>query len=613
MKGYVESWKLFKYNFSSIVLFEIIYKLLSMAVLAPLLYAILNFSVAAANIKYLSTGTMTKYFRAPSTYALIFVILIVISIYILINISGLIYAIEASHRREKTNPLALLFKGVANAVRVINPKNMGVMIYVLFILPFTYTTMISGSLVGIKMPEFFSRFLKQNRFYVVIALVLYLILCVISMFRIFSLNYYSIYKIDYKQATKLSKKTIRHHSLGVFFGIVFWNIIITMVLFLLEGTLATAIAGVLAKVVAYKKLNFIFNIAIRVLFLVLYLISSVISTPLIISYICKCFYRLEENIDYKEYQKVRERRNAAGKKTLSPQHIKRKNRLVFWFMIILGIALNGTYIYLSINNKVSLKIAYPTRANVTAHRGDSENAPENTMAAFRLAVENQADVIELDVRQTKDGHYIVMHDENLYRTTGVDSKVGEVDFEFIKKLDAGSKFSDEYKGEPVPSLEEVLQFAKDEDVFLNIELKPANTDNNYEQGIVAMLEEYEMIDSCVVGSSDYTTLKNVKKFNPDVQTIYIMSMAFGEFGDMEYVDGFSIRHNFISNNIVQNIHKNGKEIYAWTVNNESDIKELLLMDVDNVISDDPYKTKDIIFNANDSLLTDWLQRLIDEY
>lgn len=613
MKGYRESLKLFRYNFSSIVLFEIIYKLLSMAVLAPFIYSILNFSVAAANIKYLSTGTMTKYFRAPSTYALIFVILMAISIYILINISGLIYAMEASHRREKTNPLALLFKGVANSFRVVNPKNMGIMVYVLFILPFTYTTMISGSLIGIKMPEFFNRFLRQNRIGVIIFLILYLILCIMSMFRIFSIIYYSLYKIDYKQATKMSRKAIRHHGVGIFFGIVFANIIITLVLVLLEGALATVIAKILAGIISYKKLNFVFSIIIQIVFLVLYLIFSVVSTPLILSYICNCFYKLEGNGDYTEYQKVKERRSKTKKREPSPRQIRRKNRLVAGFMIVVGLVLNGTYIYLSINNKVSLRIAYSTRANVTAHRGDSANAPENTMAAFRLAVENQADVIELDVRQTKDGRYVVMHDENLYRTTGVDRKVGEVDYAFIKELDAGSKFSEEYKGEPVPTLEEVLQFAVEEDVFLNIELKPADTDNNYEQGIVSMLEEYEMLDNCVVGSSDYNALKNVKKINPDVQTIYIMSMAFGEFGDMEYVDGFSIRHNFISNNIVQNIHKNGKEIYAWTVNNESDIKELLLMDVDNVISDNPYKTKDIIFNANDSLLTDWLQRLIDEY
>lgn len=580
--------------------------------MTPFLYAILNFSVEAAEIKYLSTGTMGKYFKAPSTYVLILVILVVISIYLLINISGLIYAMEASYRREKTNPLNLLFRGIANAMRVLNPSNIGVMVYVLLILPFTYTIMISGSLIGIKLPEFFSRFLQQNRFVVAAAIILYLILCIISVYKIFSLNYYSLYKIDYKQASKLSRKAIKHHVLGVLFGIILWNLVITLVLFLLEGTLAAAIAKVLAKVVTYKKLKFVFNTAIKIAFLFLYLIFSVTSTPLIYSYICTCFYRLEGDVDYSEFKKVKERRNST-RKYLTSKQIKRKNKIVFCILIVLGLVLNGTYIYLSINNKVKLNIIYSTNAGVTAHRGDSYNAPENTMSAFYLAVENQADVIELDIRQTKDGRYIVMHDENLYRTTGVDAKVGEVDFAFIEELDAGSKFSEEYEGEHVPTLEEVIIFADENDIFLNIELKPASTDQNYEQGIVNILYEYEFIDNCMLACTEYNALKKVKNIEPEVKTVYVMSMAFGEFGDMQYADAFSIRHNFISNNIVKNIHRNGKEIYAWTVNYESDIKELLLMDVDNVITDSPYETKEIIFNANSSLLSDWLQRLIDEY
>ena len=256
---------------------------------------------------------------------------------------------------------------------------------------------------------------------------------------------------------------------------------------------------------------------------------------------------------------------------------------------------------------------YPTRAQVTAHRGDSKHAPENTMSAFELAVENQADIIELDVRQTKDGRYIIMHDENLKRTIGVNHKVGEVDYEYIEGLDAGIKFSEEYKGEKIPTLEEVLIFAKDNDVFLNIELKPAKTDTNYTQGIVDLLNEYDMLGQCVVASADYDAIKEVKAINSDITTVYIMNMAVGNFSDMEYVDIFSIKHTFITANMVRDIHKSGKEIYAWTVNSEADIKNLLLLDVDSIITDNPYRTKEIIFNSNDTMLSDWLKRLVEEY
>lgn len=612
MKTFKNSLKMFRYNFSSVIVFELIYKLVSIAILTPLVYSILNYSVKAAGVKYLATGTMTKFFRAPSTYLLLFCIVIILAIYMLIHISGLIYAMEASYRKEKTNSVKILFKGLFNAVRIINPHNMGIVVYVLLVLPFTYTIMISGSLVGIQLPEFFNRFFARNKYVVMAVLILYVILCIASIRKIFSLNYFALHRLDYKDSVELSKKTIRKHEFKVFLGMVVYNVIITVILFLFEGALAAFLARVLSEAENYKELSFVFNIILQVVFLVLYIISSVISTPLIYSYICTCFYEFEGDENYSEYQKVEERRRKK-RKTLSPEQIRRREKIGTCVAVIMALSLNSLYIYLSVNNKVRLNIVYSTRAEVTAHRGDSENAPENTMAALRMAVENQADIIEIDIRQTKDGRYILMHDESLYRTTGAEEKVGEVDYEYIRTLDAGSKFSEDYAGEPIPTFEEALEYAIAEDVFLNIELKPADTDNNYTEGIIAILTEYDYLDKCVVASADYKLLKEVKLLNPDIKTAYIMSMAFGEFGDMEYVDVFSIRHNYISDDIVKDIHKNDKEIYAWTVNNEKDIKELLLLDVDSVITDNPYNTKDIIYNANDSLLTDWLQRLIEEY
>ncbi len=609
MKAMKKNFGLLRYNFTAIVLFEIIYKLLSMALLIPLIYGIINYSIKLAGIGFVSARTLGKYLRSPATYVLFLCIVLVITIYLLINISALIYAMESSRRQEKTYALILLFKGLGNAVRIINPKNMGIILYVLLILPFTYTVMITGSVVNIKIPEFVNQFLATHHFLFVLSLGLYLILCVISIRRIFALNYYTLYKLNYKDSVIMSRKIIKRKAVSIFFGILLLNLLLTAILFLLEGTLTTLVAGILKKIISYKRLNFVLTILIQIFFVGLYLIFSVISTPLIYSYICAEFYELEGEILYGEYEEVKRKR----RKELSPEQQKKKDQRITVGMVLIGLILNGTYIYLSLGNHVNLNIMYPTRALVTAHRGDSANAPENTMAAFALAVENQADIIELDVRQTKDGVYIIMHDENLKRTIGVDHRVGDVDFEYIEELDAGGKFSEEYAGEHIPTLEEVLIFAKEQDVFLNIELKPAKTDTNYEQGIVDMLEEYDMLNQCVVASADYDAIKAVKLLNPDIQTVYIMNMAFGELGDMEYVDIFSIKYTFISANMVREIHKNGKEVYAWTVEKEEDIKELLLLDVDSIITDDPYRTKDIIFNANDTIFSDWLKRLVEEY
>lgn len=613
MKNFKEGIALLKFNLSSIILFEIMHKIISVAILAPIVYAILNFSIDIAGLNYLYTSTMMLYFTKPSTYACLFVIIMVIAMFFLINICGIISALESSKRGDKTNPLSMLIKGLYNALRVINPSNMGIIFYVIGILPVTFTVMISGSLFGIKLPEFFKRFIELNERYIAIALIIYGLICVFAVFRIFSLNYFTLHKFQFKEAIKLSKKVMKHHMIGVFLGVVFLNIVLVGVMVIMETVFALAAKGVLSEFISSKALSFGVDIAAEIIFFVVYITFSIISTPLIYSYICACFYRYEEECDNEEVTRRRNERQEDIEENQLKKDVTKRNKIAYGAIVVFGILLNGFYIYLSMTHKVDLDIYYSNRALVTAHRGDSNNAPENTMAAISLAMENQADIIEIDVRQTKDGVLVLMHDESLLRTTGVDRLVGEVNYSFVAKLDPGSDFSEEYAGERVPTLQEAIEFAVENDLFYNIELKPEDYYTDYIENVVSMIEEYEFQDNCVVASMDCDALMKVKMLNPDIKTIYIMSVAYGNLQDIDYVDGYSVRHNFVTKDLVRRIHSFGKEIYVWTVNDETKIKNLLLLDVDSIITDKPYKTKEIIYSANESLFTDWLGRLIEDY
>ena len=613
MKNFKEGIALLKFNLSSIILFEIIHKIISTAILAPLVYAILNFSIDIAGLNYLYSSTMTLYFTKPSTYACLFVILMVLAMFFLINICGIICAMDYSKRGEKTNPLVLLLKGLFNALRVISPRNMGIIFYVLAVLPVTFSVMISGSLFGIRLPEFFRQFIKMNERAVAIALIIYAVICVITVCRIFALNYFTLHHFKFHESVVLSKKVMKHHTLGIFLGVIILNVALVGIMFLLETVFSLAAKGVLSKFISSKALSFGVDIAAEIIFFVIYITFSIISTPLIYSYICACFYRYEEECDHEEVSERREKRQEDIEENKQKRNVARRNSIAYGTMLVFGLLLNGFYIYLSINDKIELDIYYSNRATVTAHRGDSKHAPENTMAAISLAVENQADIVEIDVRQTKDGVLVLMHDESLLRTTGVDKLVGEVDYDFVTKLDPGSDFSEEYAGEKVPTLDEVLEFGKENDVFYNIELKPEDYYQGYEEHIVALIEEYEYQDNCVVASSDQDALRKVKMLNPDIKTICIVHVIYGNFQDMEFVDGYSVRHNFVTKDLVSKIHSFDKEIYVWTVNSETKIKKLLLLDVDSIITDIPYEAKEIIYSANESLFTDWLGRLIEEY
>lgn len=613
MKTFRQAFKMLRYNLASIVFFGVTYRVLSLAALMPIMYGLLNFSMNLAGISYLTSGTLGRFLRTPSTYVFFLILLMLVAFFLLVNLCGIIYAMEASVRQEKINPMDILIHGIGDALRGLLPKNIGTLLYVLLVIPFTYSLALSGSLFGLKLPEFFVHFFQSHKFGIMGALAIYLVLCVTFFRQMFMLNYFVLYKVDYKQASRMSNLTLKHYAWRILLGIIGLNLSLAFVIVLMDGALTTGISQAVALFFGDNIFASVVDAVFRLSTVFLYIMIAMVAIPLVHAYICAHFYEREGDFEYEDFKKLHYDKMQEREEKITLGQSKKRQRVFIASIVAFGLILNGCYVYLSVNNYVSFRIAYPTNASVTAHRGDAGNAPENTMPAFEKAVEAGADIIELDVRQTSDGVYIIMHDESLFRTANVKRKVGEVDYAYIQKLDVGSYFDRAYDGTPIPTLEEVLQFAIENDVFLNIELKPASTDQNYIEGIVDLLHEYDYVEHCVLGSQSLKTLRRAKELDPDIQTLYIMTMAFGNFGDMDGIDGFSIKHTYISNNMVSDIHANGKKVYAWTVNNEGDIKDLLLLDVDGIITDEPEAAKNIIVSANDSILEDLLKRFIYRY
>lgn len=223
---------------------------------------------------------------------------------------------------------------------------------------------------------------------------------------------------------------------------------------------------------------------------------------------------------------------------------------------------------------------------VTAHRGASKYCPENTMAAFRKAAHQGAQWLELDVRQSRDGHLFVMHDQTFLRTAGVDMYAWELDFEEIHALDAGRFFGTEYAGEHIPLLSEVIGFAKERGLRLNIEVKSSSRTPELEKNLVALVREMNFEDGCVVTSQNYQCIEKIKEYNENITTVYIMDRAYGIIGDLAAADHFSVNYRYVTRQLVEQVHGNGKQIYVWTVNRRENAREMADVGVDNIITDD---------------------------
>ena len=230
---------------------------------------------------------------------------------------------------------------------------------------------------------------------------------------------------------------------------------------------------------------------------------------------------------------------------------------------------------------------------IFAHRGASVHAPENTLAAFELALAQNADAIELDVKLSADGHAVVIHDPTVDRTTGGRGRVKDLSLQQLRSLDAGSFFSAKYRGEKIPSLEEVFETVGRR-TFINVELTNYTTPRDSLVETVCMLVKSFGLQERVLFSSFFASnLSKARAYLPEVPQGLL---AFhGLLGAWARSFGFNFGkyqalHPYIkdlTSQQVQRVHRLNRRVHVWTVNAAEDMRHLFQWGVDAIFTDDP--------------------------
>lgn len=242
---------------------------------------------------------------------------------------------------------------------------------------------------------------------------------------------------------------------------------------------------------------------------------------------------------------------------------------------------------------LSRYVASRPLVQVTAHRGHSIAAPENTLSAVRKAIESGADYAEVDVQQTADGVVVLLHDSDLKRVAGDPRSIGELTYDEVRKLDVGSYFDIAFVGERVPALAEVINLCRGR-IRLNIELKFYGPDRRLAEAVARLVREQDFESDCLVTSFNRDALREVKRHNPRVRTGLIIAYALGDVSRLE-VDALSVRADWLSDDVLRAAHRLGKEVHVWTVNDAGQMARLIKRGVDNIITDDP----DILIRVRD--------------
>lgn len=234
---------------------------------------------------------------------------------------------------------------------------------------------------------------------------------------------------------------------------------------------------------------------------------------------------------------------------------------------------------------------------VMAHRGYSGKAPENTMAAFELALEVGSDGLELDVHLTKDGDVVVIHDGTLNRTTNGTGRVGDYTMAELKELDAGSWFSPEFKGARLPSLRQVLDLIKDENVMLNVETKMALGFEQLNANVALLLDEYAMWERTIISSFNHYALVHFKTIRPQVRTGILYNCGLVDpwvYAKSIGASALHPSHQTIIPEIVAAAQQNGMMVNVWTVDQPADIERMKIAKVDSIITNVPGRVQSLI-------------------
>jgi len=253
--------------------------------------------------------------------------------------------------------------------------------------------------------------------------------------------------------------------------------------------------------------------------------------------------------------------------------------------------------------------AQSSRILSIAHRGASSVAPENTIAAFRKALDLRADALECDIHQTKDGHLVILHDDRVNRTTNGSGSVGEMSLEEIRRLDAGSWFNNGNAGERIPTLEELIEL--DSTVLLILEPKHgSDTYPGIEGRIVEAVRKHNAQTRTILKSFDKDVLKKFQELAPEIPRLYVFvthlgwlnmtidrGISFGNVFDLD-VEWLQVWRPLAGRSLIEKAHAHGKKVIVWGVHEKEDIEEAIRIGADGLESDYPDRVYEALRRAS---------------
>lgn len=580
-KMLVHSMQLLKDNWKNILFFELLYRIGTFLIITGLCKLLADACLKLLNYRYLTSENYINFISHPLVIVGMVFIVLIILLFLLIEICTIMIALQCSWFHQKLILTDMVVLGFRKAGKVIKRCPIGWIINLIFLIPFLGIIFMTKQLADLKFIRYgFLLLLGKVQGNINIVLLFFICYTIVAVILIFTLPICIIQKKNFLSSVREGFKISFSHWRQTWGRLILLNlgldafVVVVYVLgLLIEGGAVYLLRPSGRRISALIPLIDLWQVVVGVLAMIIcILVNLAVIYTMYMTFLKEAY----EDEDLKlQYPRI----------VWNWLHRYGRQKSAVFLCVLVALIELVTVVYF-FNNRINLATNLIADIDITAHRGGAILAPENTLASLAEAAADGSDYAEIDVQETKDGVLILLHDSNLKRTTGKDMAVWDMTYEEIGQLDAGSYFSEEYAGEPIPTLQEALDFCRGR-LNLNIEIKYNGHNDKIVEKVVDLVTENQFTEHSIITSMNYGFLKRIKERNELIKTGYIMTMGYGSIKRLDYADLLSVNYASVDEKLVREAHRLGKEVHVWTVNSKNTTERLKNLGVDNIITDRP--------------------------
>lgn len=554
--------------------YQLITKTILFLLILPIYTEIIIALISSTGRIYLTSTDYFPILFSPQGFIAILITLVFITVLVGIDIHASIILTALLKEGKKHYRLRnVILEGIKSTKRLCNITGLFMMLYIALILPLINIGLTISPMLNFSVPNFITFTIYSDPLQFYLYLFILALFSIFSFFFMFTLHFIILQNSKPLDAIKQSILLVKKNFLRVL-----WSIIVSFLKLL--GIFLMVVLMIVLPLILYsaftKQLHETTIIFGFLLFTQSASFFAFLTIPITVSVITDLFY---------QYQPHR-LSNPSIINMPKPNFTKKYDRLL---TALLGLAILFILVFsnflladfLSTNYQDIFEKEY--NMMIIAHRAGGNLAAENSLLGVEKAIEQGVSYSEIDVQRTKDGYYIINHDETFKRVAGKKVKSTNLTLEEIKALSIKDLFDKTRNSQPVATLDEVLQLANNR-IGLFIELKGSSADYKMVDDVVSKLNEYNAIHKHVLLSLDHKLIDYIETHYPEVQSGYIYFFRIIPLKRIQ-ADYYLMEEQEASEEHIEYIHSLGKKAIVWTVNTEESIHRFVNSSIDGIITD----------------------------